>query len=235
MCPTSPLSRGGDCDSERTPRGELRGGGQGGGVPDGPPTTPRPQCPIRAVGLGNHLGTCSWILEPSPSRDPVFGFGSAPDSCWPLGASVYPSVPCGKRSPLAGGVSCGLAAHARVPGLQSFQATAPLSSLPAVFPGKRARRPPAPAPPAGGGPPPSPHNWHSWLGIQGPHPGEKLGSLRESRRRAGGPGKGLQPPEADTHNPCSPRPSLAQELEDPSSPHVSQISEVRTSPGHSGH
>ena len=147
VCPTSPLSRGGDCDSKRTPRGELRGGGQGGGVPNGPPTTPRPQCPICAVGLGNHLGTCSWILEPSPSRDPVFGFSSAPDSCWPLGASVYPSVPCGKRPPLAGGVSCGLAAHARVPGLQSFQATAPLSSLPAVFPGKRARRPPAPSRP----------------------------------------------------------------------------------------
>ena len=120
-------------------------GGREKGSPMAPPTTPRPQCPIRAVRLGNHLGTCSWILEPSPGRDPVFGFGSAPDSRWPLGASVYPSVPCGERPPLVGGVSCGLAARARVPGLQSFQATAPLSSLPTVFPGKRAGRPLAPS------------------------------------------------------------------------------------------
>lgn len=35
--PASPLSRGGDCNSERTPHGELCGGGQGGGVPAGPP------------------------------------------------------------------------------------------------------------------------------------------------------------------------------------------------------
>lgn len=52
VCPANPLYRGGDC-------GEFRGRGHGGGVPYGPPTTPRPQCPICAVGLGNHLGTAA--------------------------------------------------------------------------------------------------------------------------------------------------------------------------------
>lgn len=188
-------------------------------------------------GAGQPSRYCRWILEPSPGRDPVFRFGSAPDSRWPLGASVYPSVPCGERPPLAGGVSCGLAPRA---GSQAavFPGHCPAQLAARSVPGKRARRPPAPSRPRGwrtAPPPPSPHNWHSWLGIWGPHPGEKPGGLRESRRRVGGPEQGLQPPEADTHSLALPGPPWPGELEDPSSPHVSQICEVRASPGHSGH
>lgn len=141
MCPANPLSRGGDC-------GELRGRGHGGGVPYGPPDHAQASMSHLRSGVGRPSRYCSWILEPSPGLDPVFGFCSAPDSRWPLGASVYPSVPCGERPPLAGGVSCGLAPRA---GSQAavFPGHCPAQLAARSVPGKRARRPPAPSRPRG--------------------------------------------------------------------------------------
>lgn len=132
-------------------RGRLRGAPWSGAWRRGalwPPDHAQASMSHLRSGVGRPSRYCSWILEPSPGLDPVFGFCSAPDSRWPLGASVYPSVPCGERPPLAGGVSCGLAPRA---GSQAavFPGHCPAQLAARSVPGKRARRPPAPSRPRG--------------------------------------------------------------------------------------
>lgn len=62
-------------------------------------------------------------------------------------ASVCPSVQWGEQPLPAGGLLRAGSLHRGARLLQSFQPTAPLSSLPAAFPGKRAQRPLAPSRP----------------------------------------------------------------------------------------
>lgn len=178
-CPAAP--QGGPCrphftdeerGSQRTPRGSCMGGGQGfpsggaereGGGRKGPSWQMKPSLypSLTCPGLSfpspcvvrDQSHTCGCILKRVlRAWGPVFEVCSAADSHWPQ----FAHLPNGEKSPCSqvGLLQAGSLHHGSSL-LQSFQPTAPLSSLPAVFPGKRAERPPAPSRPRRAGNPPA--------------------------------------------------------------------------------
>lgn len=99
------------------------------------PDTPRPQCPICAVGLGNHLGTAAGSRAFSRSGSCV-QVGSAPDSALAPGSLQFTHLSPEGGPHLQVGSPVG---WLLVPGprLQSFQATAAQLAAASVFRGRR--------------------------------------------------------------------------------------------------
>lgn len=135
-----------------------------------PPSRPAPHLQV----VRDRSITCVCFLNSVPRAwGPVLEVCAAAESRGPL----FAHLSSGESSPCPRGGSCGPLPPPWGPPAAIFPAHCPAQLTARSVPGEESAASACSlAPPEGARRPPSPHSWHSWPGILGPHPGGKPGS-----------------------------------------------------------